>query len=128
MKYLKITGNKGYFKRGEELIEIDQITADDLHKLINHAHEVDFEIDEYNEAELPNKAQQIIYENIHQKLLNFLENKEQFNGQVSSLYAEAIGKYGADVESESEPEIDGLNDLVQAESSEEEINPEDISF
>lgn len=122
MKYLEIKSEKGYFKRDEEMIEIEKITASDLHSLINHAHEEDFEIDEYDETKLPNKAQQIIYENIYLKLTDFIANKEQFNEQVNSLYAEAIGKYGADLDAEPEPEADGVNDSEQ-EESEDEANP-----
>lgn len=129
MKYLQIIDKKGYFKRGEELIEIDQITTSDLHNLINHAHETDFEIDEYNQLELPNKAQQIIYENIFKKFSDFLLNKEQFNEQAKSVYAEAIGKYGANIESEPEPEIDDIDNLGQEDDDDDdEINPEDIPF
>lgn len=128
MKYLEIKDKKGYFKRGEEMLEIDQITAEDLHNLINHAHEADFEIDEYTEAELPNKAQQIIYENIYLKLNDFLANKEQFNEQADSLYAEAIGKYGADLEAEPEPEVDDVDNLEEEGSEDDEINPADIPF
>jgi uncharacterized protein with gpF-like domain len=126
MKYLEIKDGKGYFKRGEEMLEIDQITADDLHSLINHAHEADFEIGEYDETQLPNKAQQIIYENIYLKLADFLANKEQFNEQANNMYVEAVGKYGADLETEPEPEVDGAE---QEESeNDDEIDPDDIPF
>lgn len=129
MKYLEIKDKKGFFRRGEETIEIDQITAEDLLNLINHAHEDEFEIDVYNEAELPNKAQQIIYENIYLKIADFLEDKEQFNEQANSLYTDAVGKYGADIDSEPEPVVDIADNTEVAElPDEEEINPEDIPF
>ena len=127
MKYLEIKNTKGYFKRGEEMIEIDQVTADDLHNIINHAHEDDFEIDQYVEAELPNKAQQLIYGNIYFKLTDFLNEKDQFQQKVDRLYSEAIGKYGADVSTEPEPEIDDIDDFNGVDD-EEKINPEDIPF
>tara|TARA_B100000508_G_C11457876_1_gene277653 strand:+ start:20 stop:403 length:384 start_codon:yes stop_codon:yes gene_type:complete len=127
MKYLEIKDKKGYFRRGDEMLEIDQINAEDIHSLINNAHEADFEIDAYNEAELPNKAQQIIYENIHTKLADFLTDKEQFAERVDNLYAEAIGKYGADVRAEPEPEVDNANDLGP-EEDEDDIKPGDSSF
>lgn len=129
MKYLEIRDKKGFFRRGEETIEIDQITAEDLLNLINQAHEDEFEIDVYNEAELPNKAQQIIYENIYLKIADFLEDKEQFNAQANSLYTDAVEKYVADIDSEPEPEVDIADNTEVAElPAEEEINPEDIPF
>lgn len=125
MKYLEIKDNKGLFNRDGAMVEIDQITAEDLLNIINHAHEDDFEIDEYTEASLPNKAHQLIYENIYLKLTDFLNDKDQFNQLVEKLYTDAIGKYGADISSEIEPEIDVVDDLS---NDGEEINPEDIPF
>ncbi|MBY0537817.1 hypothetical protein K2P47_00275 [Patescibacteria group bacterium] len=126
MKYLEIKNSKGLFNRDGVMIEIDQITAEDLLTIINHAHEEDFEIDEYTEAALPNKAHQLIYQNIYIKLTDFLSDKNQFNQQVDKLYEDAIGKYNADIPAEAEPEVDNINDFKEADA--EEINPEDIPF
>lgn len=128
MKYLEIKSSKGYFKRGNEMVEIDQITAEDLYNLIDHAHKSDFEIQEYVETDLPNKAQQIIYESIYRKLSDFIANKEQFNEQVNNLYTEAIGKYEADLGAEAEPaEIVG-DELVREEDENNEMYTEDSPF
>jgi len=121
MKYLEIKDNKGYYWNDNEMVEIDQINKDDLLKLINHAEEDEFEIDIYDESQLQNKAHQIIYQSIHTKLNDFLADKEQFNRDVDTLYAEAIGEYGADVEAETGEETEEIE-------KEEPIDPKDILF
>lgn len=118
MKYLEIKNNKGYYWNDNEMVEIDQINKDDLLKLINHAEGDEFEIDTYDENQLQNKAHQIIYQSIHTKLSDFLADKEQFNRDVDTLYAEAVGEYGANVEAETAEEIE----------KEEPIDPENIPF
>ncbi|MFA7314503.1 MAG: hypothetical protein WC025_01045 [Candidatus Magasanikbacteria bacterium] len=128
MKYLEIKNNKGSFRRDKKMLGIEQITANDIHNLINHAYEADFEIDKYSEAELPNKAQQIIYESIYFKLNDFLADKEQFNKQVDRMYVDAVGKYGADLEAEFEPDVDYLDNLEQEDVEDDEIDSNDIPF
>ncbi len=125
MKYLEIKDKQGYFKRGEVMLEIDKINESDLYNLIDHAYDEDFEIDEYQESELPNKAQQIIYQNIYTKLSDFLVHKNQFEEASNTLYAEAIGKYKVDIS--AEPEI-SENISQQFEEDVDDINPEDIPF
>lgn len=122
MKYLEIKDEKAYYRKGEEMIEIDSITKDDLLNILNSAGGDDFEMDDYNQTLLPNKAHQIIYENIHTKLSAFLADKTQFDRKVEGLYAEAIGEYDADIDSEEA--VDSLPESTD----EEEINPEDIPF
>ena len=125
MKYLEIKDNKGYYWNDKEMVEIDQINKDELLKLINHVEEDEFEMDAYDEKQLQNKAHQIIYQNIHSKLNDFLSDKEQFNREVDELYANAIGEYSVDLEAETDEE-----DVVETEvpEEEEEINPDDIPF
>jgi hypothetical protein len=125
MKYLEIKDNKGYYRKDKEMVEIDQINKDELLKLINHAEVDEFEMDAYDENQLQNKAHQIIYQSIYTKLNDFLSDKEQFNRDVDTLYAKAIGEYGADVE----VEIDDENIEESEDASEEDdINPENIPF
>lgn len=125
MKYLEIKDNKGYYWNDKEMVEIDQINKDELLKLINHAEDDEFEMDAYDEKQLQNKAHQIIYQSLHTKLSDFLTDKGQFNADVDTLYAEAIGEYSADVEAETDEE-----DIEESEDTEEEenSNPEDIPF
>ena len=100
MKYLKIENNKGFYWDGNAYQDIDKINKDGLLMLLNSVETDDFELDSYDESLLGNKAHQVIYENIHSKLAQFLNDKDQFKTEVSKLYKEAIGKYTVDVKDE----------------------------
>ncbi|WP_316840054.1 hypothetical protein [Pedobacter gandavensis] len=98
MIYLKIENNKGYFlrKKSDETIEfteIDQITKDDLFYLLNQVLNDDYEMDEFNESILSNKAHQIIYKNLHEKFIELLSNKTRFKDESENLYKTALDKY-----------------------------------
>ncbi len=97
MKYLKIDNNKAFFIKDkaqpENWTEIDNIEKEDLMKLLDFATEDDFEMDDYNEGLLANKAHQIIYKSIYEKLNIFLTNKDRFKDQTEGVYKEALEKY-----------------------------------
>ncbi|KUK49772.1 MAG: hypothetical protein XD75_0234 [Parcubacteria bacterium 33_209] len=124
MKYLKIEDNKGKYWNGSKYQEIDKINKDGLLVLLNVAENDDFEMDSYDESLLGNKAHQVIYENIHSKLEQFLEDKNQFKAEVDKLYKIAIGKYSADFEEENIDDIEDLED----EENDGEIDTENIPF
>lgn len=92
-KYLKIEKGKGFYWNGKEYKEIDRINKEDLLKLLDTAEAKTFKMEPYDESKLQNKAHQIIYQNIHSKFKQFLENKEQFKTEVDNLFKEAIRKY-----------------------------------
>ena len=97
MKYLKIDNHKGYFIKDKnnptDWTEIDQIEKDDLLNLLDIATNEEFEIDAYDEANLGNKAHQIIYKHIAEKLTTFLSNKSRFKDEADNLFKAAIEKY-----------------------------------
>jgi len=98
MKYLKVEDNKAYFLKvvdqsSQAWVEIDKITKDDLMNLLNLAIESDFEMEEYKEENLANKAHQIIYKNIHEKFLDIISCKTRFKDESESMFKEAIDKY-----------------------------------
>ena len=99
MKYLKIEDNKGFFLKTEvdtsstTWTEIDQIGKEDLFYLLNKAISEDFELDEYLEENLSNKAHQIIYKNLHEKFVDLIANKTRFIDESESLYKTALEKY-----------------------------------
>lgn len=124
MKYLKIENNKGFYWDGKEYQEIDKIDKNGLLALLSAAETESFELDAYDESLLANKAHQVIYENIHSKFEQFLNDKAQFKTEVDGLYKEAIGKYSADVESEK---LDDADD-ADGDEDEEEVNTDDIPF
>jgi hypothetical protein len=97
MKYLKIENNQAFFLKEktqpENWTEIDKIEKEDLMKLLDFATEDDFEMDNYAEDILANKAHQIIYKSIFEKLNIFITNKGRFKDQTENIYKEALEKY-----------------------------------
>lgn len=124
MKYLKIESGQGFYWNGNDYQEIGKINRDGLMFLLNAAENDDFEMDAYNESLLANKAHQVIYENIHSKLQDFLNEKNQFKTEVNSIYKDAISKYGIDNSVNFDDSIETTID----DWSESDINPDDIPF
>ncbi|CAM1346845.1 MULTISPECIES: hypothetical protein [Flavobacteriaceae] len=97
MKFLKINNNQAFFLKDkaepETWTEIDKIEKEDLMKLLDFAIEEDFEMDVYDENNLANKAHQIIYKGIYEKLNTFLNNKDRFKDETEAIYKEALEKY-----------------------------------
>ena len=97
MKYLQINDNQGFFLKDkaqpDNWTEIDKIEKDDLMNLLDFATEDDFEMDAYDEATLGNKAHQIIYKSIYEKLNIFLTNKDRFKDQTENIYKDELEKY-----------------------------------
>jgi hypothetical protein len=95
MKCLKIEDNKGlYSLDGEKWFPIDKINKKDLLKLLDIALTSQFEMDEYDKELLGNQAHQIIYNNIHEKFQEILNNKSRFKDESEAIYKNAIEKYG----------------------------------
>ena len=97
MKYLKIDNNRGFYIKVVDdqniWIDIDKINKDDLLYLLNKAITEDFELDEFKEEILENKAHQIIYKSLFEKFSELLSNKTRFKDESESLYKEALDKY-----------------------------------
>lgn len=98
MKYLKIEDNKGYFLNQDggvtpDWIEIDKIGKDELQYLLNKAVTEGFEMDEFKEENLANKAHLIIYRNLYEKFFELLGNKNRFKSESENLYKTALDKY-----------------------------------
>jgi hypothetical protein len=95
MKYLKIENNNVFFKNSnDEWNKIDTIDKNDLLYLVDKIiTEDEFEMDEYDEELIANKAHQIIYKNLYDKFSGLLENKTRFHDESRQLYREAFEKY-----------------------------------
>ncbi|WP_417860272.1 hypothetical protein [Winogradskyella sediminis] len=97
MKFLKINDNRAFFLKDkaepENWTEIDKIEKEDLMKLLDFAIQEDFEMDVYDENILANKAHQIIYKSIYEKLNTFLNKKDRFKDETEAIYKEALEKY-----------------------------------
>ncbi len=97
MRYLKIENNKvHYLNQDAKWKEIDTIDKNVLLHLLDKAIDDDFEMDEYNEESISNKAHQIIYKNIHEQFTNLLENKTRFSDESRQLYRDAFEKYSSE--------------------------------
>jgi hypothetical protein len=105
MTYLKIDNNKGYYRlegASEDWVELDQISKDDLLKLLEKATTEEFVMDEYEDELLQNPAHNIIYKNIYGKFTELLSNKTRFQDSVNLMYKSAIDKYKIELAEEEE--------------------------
>jgi hypothetical protein len=102
MKYLKIENSKGFYQLGDQnWIDIDQIGKDHLLQLLDKTIEGDFEMDDNNNQPIGNKAHQIIYKHLYNKLSEISSNRSRFRDESEQLYREAILKYGEALDSEN---------------------------
>ena len=101
MKYLTIDNGQGFYNinpAGAERKPVDQINKDDLLSLLEHCLAEDsFEMDAYDEGKLQNKAHQIVYRNIYQKLNEVRTKRVSFSDEKTVLYRSAIEKYSAEL-------------------------------
>ncbi len=103
MKYLKIEGNKGFYQlEPDSWKEIDKINKDDIMVLIEKAVETEFEMDEFQEEKVANKAHQIIYKKLYEKFSDLIDNKSRFKDESEQLYKSAIEKYSKALVKEAE--------------------------
>ncbi|MCG8208456.1 hypothetical protein [Tenacibaculum finnmarkense] len=97
MKYLKIEDNRAFFINKSEpdnWIAIDKIEKDNLMDLLSLAiEEQDFEMDEYISENLKNKAHNIIYRHLFEKLEALKDNRDKIDEEAKSIYKEALEKY-----------------------------------
>lgn len=103
MKYLLINNGKAFYKTSETASSdspIDEITKDDLLKLVDLCLSLDdFEMDPYDESTLHNKAHQIIYRNIYNKLFDVRNKRVAFSDEKTTLYRKAIDDYSTELSS-----------------------------
>jgi len=101
MKYLKIENNKGFYlkeENPENWSEISTLTKEGLMHLLDKAINSEFEMDEFKEEEIQNKAHHIIYKNLYEKFSDLLLNKTKFKDESEILYKDAMEKYKVTVE------------------------------
>lgn len=96
MKILKIENNNAYYwnNNDQKYQSIEQIDKDQiliLCKIIMNR--TDFSMDEFNKELIPNEAQQIIYKNIYQKLVDLESNKQSIWDQMSVDFDALFEKY-----------------------------------
>lgn len=106
MKYLTINNGQALYtvdSSAPASIKIDRISKEDLFKLLDLCvTEENFEMDPYDEDLLHNKAHQIIYKNISQKLDDLRKQRIRFSDEKIVLYRNAINKYSAELSANTE--------------------------
>ena len=94
MKILKIADESGlYTVDGENYTPIGEINKEDLLKLVDLALEHSVDIDDFDGDLIKNKAHQIIYKSISQKLKSLCRNKDSFKDESDRQFLEAYEKY-----------------------------------
>ncbi len=97
MKYLKIESNQCFYIKDSNTptiwTKIDQIDKDDLMMLLEIATTQEFELDNYDENLIGNKAHQIIYKHISEKFTSLLNNKDRFKDEADNMFKVALEKY-----------------------------------
>ena len=98
MKCLLIENGRGYYSLdGENKFPLDQITKDDLLKMLDLIIDFDAEMDEYDENLVHHAAHKIIYRNLYSKLKDLSNNKTRFKDESASLYRSAIDRYNVEL-------------------------------
>ena len=92
---LKINNGKGYFKNSKDDFQlIEEINKDELLWLIDKAiNEDEFIMDSYDENILQNKAHQIIYKHVLEKLNGIIESRVETTLEIENLFKEEIEKF-----------------------------------
>lgn len=95
MKHLKIEKSKGFFSiDGVDWIEVDKINKENILFLVDRVIEDDeFEMDKYEKDKVQNKAHEIIYRNLYNKIIELQGHRTQFRDESEALYKEALEKY-----------------------------------
>lgn len=94
MKILKIEDSQGFFLKGNgEYSPLDQITKDDLLRLVDLTLTDEVIFDEFNDERVKNQAHQIIYKSIFEKLSGLKERKDEFRDESNRLYLQEYERY-----------------------------------
>lgn len=103
MKLLKADSEKGFFlaEDGNYRV-IDQITKEDLLRLVRSVLNNDVEFDEYDEEVLKNQAHQVVYKSIYRNLQSLKERRQEFIDESERLYLEDYKRYA---EEASQPDV-----------------------
>lgn len=94
MKILKIEDGKGYFLTKENKYEkIDKIDKSNLFRLVEASLVEEVEFDEYDTELLKNKAHQIIYKSILEKLEDLVGRRDEFKDESDRLFHREYERY-----------------------------------
>ena len=102
MKILKIKDKKGLFinpknwnaqHKEDEHEAIEKISKTDILDILDYFLDEDIEFDEYDEGQLPNPLQAIIYEKLYEQLKTVRDSKADILKNVEEEFEKAKQKY-----------------------------------
>lgn len=97
MKLLKIENHMGFYhNESGQYTPIDNITKEDLLRLVNLTLQEDVEFDVYDDNLIKNQAHQIVYKNVFEKLRSLKDRKKEFVDESERLYLKEYEKYRED--------------------------------
>lgn len=78
-------------------VQLHEITKENImwiiDKITTSSLEDDFEVDEFIEDNIKNKAHAIIYENLSEKLNELINNRKMFQDEASQIFEKEIAEY-----------------------------------
>lgn len=97
MKLLEICDGVGSFlSEHAGFVTIEKITKEDLLRLAGLALEDEVQFDQYEEGMIGNKAQQIIYKNVFERLSDLAGRRSAFRDESRRLFLTEYEKYRGD--------------------------------
>jgi hypothetical protein len=94
MKLLKIEGHLGHFLgKDGSYHSIDEITKDDLFRIMEMVLDSSGELDPYDEEKIKNQAHQVVYKSIYSNLNALKARRQEFIDESERLYLEDYKKY-----------------------------------
>lgn len=97
MKLLKTDSNQGFYLADNgDYRAIDEITKEDLLRLMRIVLNDDVEFDEFDEDVIKNQAHQVVYKSIYRNLLSLRDRKQEFVDESERLYLEDYKRYAED--------------------------------
>lgn len=95
MKVLEIVNNEAKFSiNGEIYLPINDISKDDLLNMLKAVYTTDkIELDPYEDNEILNPADLIIYKNLYNEINGFLESKSTLKKEIDEEFETSIKKY-----------------------------------
>jgi hypothetical protein len=97
MKLLQISDGGRFLDAKGEYALIDLITKEDLLRLVDLTLSTDVEFDAYDEQLIKNRAQQIVYKSVVEKLVELHGKKGRFLDESERLYLTEYEKYTAEL-------------------------------
>ena len=97
IKFLKIDNDKGYFslEGGENWQLLDEISRDCLLSIVLKGMDEGFEMDDPESSDVKNKAHEIIYKKLYNKLKDLNDQRSRFKDESEALYKDAFVKYSS---------------------------------